>query len=73
MAQVVARDQATYGNQFPAFRDDPAAVLGGALDSLITDRPTEQRYTRFCQSLLWGIPRPIPMWRLRSPIGRARR
>ncbi|MDA8119905.1 MAG: nucleotidyl transferase AbiEii/AbiGii toxin family protein [Gammaproteobacteria bacterium] len=54
VAQVIARDQATYGNQFPAFRDDPTAVLGGVLESLIEDGPTERRYAQFCQSLLWG-------------------
>ncbi len=54
VAQVIARDRATYGNQFPAFREDPASVLLGILESLAADETTRQRYARFCQSLIWG-------------------
>ena len=54
VTQVIARDQAAYGNQFPAFREEPASVLLGILESLTSDAATGQRYMRFCQSLIWG-------------------
>jgi hypothetical protein len=54
VTQVIARDQAAYGNQFPAFRAEPTSVLLGILESLTSDAATGKRYMRFCQSLIWG-------------------
>lgn len=58
VARVIARDQTTYGNQFPAFREDPSSILLGVVASLASDVATERRYEQFCRSLIWGETPP---------------
>lgn len=54
VARTVARDQETYGNQFPAFREKPWPVLRETLEQITTDGATRDRYDHFCRSMIWG-------------------
>jgi hypothetical protein len=52
-AGTVERDRETYGNQFPAFRDTPYAVLEDEREHL-SDAVTRDRYNRFCRTMIYG-------------------
>ncbi len=54
LAGVVARDQATYGNQFPAFRENHWGILQETLNAVATDPATRNRYDHFCRAMIWG-------------------
>ncbi len=58
VARVMTRDQTTYGNQFPAFREDPGSILLDVVASLASDVATERRYEQLCRSLIWGETPP---------------
>lgn len=59
LARTVARDQETYGNQFPAFRAEPWLVLRETLEQVATDAATRDRYDQFCRSMIWGETPPF--------------
>lgn len=53
LAETIRKDQETYGKEFPAFQEEPLAVLLGETERL--DAPdVRERYGRFCQDLLYG-------------------
>ena len=50
---IVERDRETYGNQFPAFAEDPVAVLRDEAAQLRTGE-TRDRYDAFVRSTVYG-------------------
>lgn len=52
-ALAVARDIATYGNQYEDFANDPDGVLRVEL-SHIRDVDVRVRYGKFCETMIWG-------------------
>lgn len=52
-AQTAERDRDTYGNQFPAFKDDPFGVLQDEREHLY-DSVTKDRYDQFCRTMIYG-------------------
>ena len=52
-AQTAERDRDTYGNQFPAFKDDPFGVLQDEREH-IYDGATKDRYDQFCRTMIYG-------------------
>lgn|GEM_PF-3059158 len=51
LAETVERDRASYGNQFPAFAENPRAVLEAELAHL-SDDEARDRDRRFCEGML---------------------
>jgi hypothetical protein len=56
--EVVRHDAEVFGNQFPAYREDPAAETRRAIDALASDPRYEQRYAEFQRDMVYG-DRPI--------------
>lgn len=52
-AFTVARDVATYGNQYEDFAGDPYKVLRNELAHL-SDDDVRTRYEQFCRTMIWG-------------------
>ena len=52
-AKTMERDRVTYGNQFPAFKEDPFAVFDDECDHL-SDSVTRDRYNQFCRTMIYG-------------------
>lgn len=50
---TVERDRRAYGNQFPAFRDDPWGSLAEERNHL-RDDDARKRYEVFCRSMIYG-------------------
>lgn len=50
---TVERDRETYGNQFPAFQEDPFSVLREERERVF-DSDTKDRYEAFCRSMIYG-------------------
>lgn len=50
-AETIERDRVSYGNQFPAFAENPRAVLEDELSHL-SDDEVRDRYRRFCEGML---------------------
>jgi len=52
--EAMAHDAAEFGNQFPAYRDDPIGATRAALEALTRDSSYAERYRRFCQLMVYG-------------------
>jgi len=52
--EVVRQDVEVFGNQFPAYREDPAAQTRRAIDALASDPRHEQRYAEFQRDMVYG-------------------
>jgi hypothetical protein len=52
--EVVRQDAEVFGNQFPAYRDDPAAETRRAIDALASDPRCKQRYAEFQRDMVYG-------------------
>lgn len=47
-------DVEVFGNQFPAYRDDPVAQTRRAVAAPLTDLNHAQRYVSFCGEMVYG-------------------
>ncbi len=51
---IVKQDAEVFGNQFPAYRENPAAETRCAVDVLAGDPRYEQRYAEFLRDMVYG-------------------
>ena len=51
---IMLADAEAYGNQFPAYREDPTAETLRAVDSLANDPTYSQRYEEFQRNMVYG-------------------
>lgn len=51
---IMLADAATYGNQFPAYRDDPLAETLRAVDGIAADPGFAQNYATFQRDMVYG-------------------
>ena len=56
--KVVRQDAEVFGNQFPAYRENPITETRRAIDALASDPRYEQRYAEFQRDMVYG-DRPI--------------
>jgi len=51
---IILADAEAYGNQFPAYRENPAGETLRAIDSLASDPTYRQRYDEFQRNMVYG-------------------
>lgn len=51
---IVAQDAEEFGNQFPAYRDDPMAETLRAVETLVNEPVYIERYTVFLRDMVYG-------------------
>jgi hypothetical protein len=59
--EVMLADAEAYGNQFPAYREDPMRETLRAVEGLAADRGYVRRYESFQRSMVYGPPVPYPV------------
>lgn len=52
--KVVRQDAEVFGNQFPAYRENPTTETRRAIDALASDPRYEQRYAGFQRDMVYG-------------------
>ncbi len=52
--EIIRQDAEAFGNQFPAYREDPAAETRRAVAALAGDAGYEQRYLEFQRDMVYG-------------------
>jgi hypothetical protein len=58
--EVMLADAEAYGNQFPAYREDPMRETLRAVEGLAADPGYPRRYGDFERSMVYGPPVPYP-------------
>jgi hypothetical protein len=53
---IIQQDAVAFGNQFPAYRDDPMSETFKGMSALETDPEYATRYANFQHSMVYGKP-----------------